>query len=114
MNIGPWRAEFEREYLTSRYNVYLFSGTGDSRTFLCKDGVGKTIPYGESTEKSDVIFAQMTQEQLQAMIDGLSELGLKTNRDSIAEGKLQATEKHLDDMRRIVLSKYPEHESNKV
>lgn len=48
---------------------------------------------------------------MQSLAQALSERGVKTNKDSIAEGKLAATERHLEDMRLIALSRYKKEQN---
>lgn len=41
-------------------------------------------------------------EFLKAMADAIAEIGIKTDSDFKIQGKLEATEKHLEDMRRLI------------
>lgn len=66
----------------------------------------RIVKEGEQVNDDELYFAELTDDQLQAFADALANKGVKTRNDSIAEGKLQATEKHLEDMRLIALSKF--------
>lgn len=94
--------------ITSR--IFLFEIRNDSTTFITHKGTGVTVKEGEKIDNDKIYFAEMTPDQLQAFAGALADKGIKTNKDSIAEGKLAATEKHLEDMRTIALYKFKKEE----
>lgn len=81
---------------------------GNSRSeFLTKGGTEiVTIDEGDYKTDEDVMFALIPRGLLQPLINGLSELGVKSDPESKLEGTLAATRSHLEDMRAIVLHKY--------
>lgn len=87
-------------------NVYLVRYDRGSSTFIKSDGTAHTISEGERIEQDKLVFAEMSDDQLAAFAEALASKGIKTNKDSIAEGKLAATERHLEDMRLIALHKF--------
>lgn len=86
--------------------VYLVRQEKNQVVFLTKDGTAVTIPRNSAVNTDHLYFAEMSPDQLQAFAQALADRGVKTNQDSVAEGKLTATERHLEDMRTIVLAKY--------
>lgn len=88
-------------YANSR--VFLFKKQGPHGTeFLTHTGDRILVAPATELKHEELYFADLDPDQLQALANALSKRGIKTNADSIAEGKLLATEKHLEDMRKIV------------
>lgn len=61
--------------------------------------------HGISEDPSLSIHQNVEGEFLKALTDAISEKGIKPESDSKLEGKLIATEKHLEDMRTLVFKK---------
>ena len=104
---GDFEVSLRQDIRRGTYKVFMYQRTGNHETvFITKKGEGVTVKEGDKIDDNDIMFAEMTRDQLSAFAEELSSLGIKTNHDSIAEGKLAATERHLQDMRTIALSKY--------
>lgn len=88
------------------FNVYLFKYEQDAIIFIKGDGTANRIDEGANYDEKEFVFAEMSKDQLSAFAEALASEGIKTNKDSIAEGKLAATERHLEDMRLIALYKF--------
>lgn len=71
------------------------------REFLLPDNTIKTVKEGERIEDS-LVFAQLDDDMIAALMQGFDKHGVKPPEQSYTEGKLQATERHLEDMRMIV------------
>lgn len=102
---GDWKVHIQQKFGYKKYRIYLVQHLKDRSVFL-KDDTITTIMEGSTEEPP--FFAEMDNDQLIAFAEALASKGIKTNNDSIAEGKLAATERHLEDMRLIALSKYKE------
>lgn len=71
------------------------------REYLRSDNTVITVKNGEPT-KEPIEFAWLDDEQLEALSAAFDQHGVKRPDAGFTEGKLQATEKHLEDMRSIV------------
>lgn len=103
---GAFEVSIRQDILRGVYKVYMYRREDRETYFITKAGLVHTIQEGAVYDENEVVFAEMSLDQLGAFAEAMSELGIKTNHDSIAQGKLAATEKHLEDMRLIALSKY--------
>lgn len=99
---GDWKVQIVEVPGMITSKVYLFQYLKEYTEFLTNKGDIITVKAGELRKEDNLYFTQMTPDQLQAFAEALASKGIKTNKDSIAEGKLTATEKHLNDMRRLV------------
>lgn len=61
---------------------------------------GETIEYFEDGVVKEPSF-KLNREQLQAFANALNEMGMNPQKE-YTDGKLEATEKHLEDMRQLV------------
>ncbi len=61
----------------------------------------KVTVYEEGASMSDMPSFSMTPEMLQDLSDALNNIGIKPQK-GFMEGKLEATERHLSDMRELV------------
>ena len=105
--MGEWEFFIQDDMMRNRATVYLSRYMGDSkREFVCGDGALKLLDEtGPVDDKEDYSFGSFTSQQLQALADGLAREGLKTTNDAKNEGLLEATNKHLEDMRSLVFKK---------
>lgn len=71
------------------------------REYLKSGEMVETVAPGMAP-KDDPYFALLDEDQLKALQVAISEFGIKPPEASYIEGKLEATEKHLEDMRSIV------------
>lgn len=53
-----------------------------------------------------ILLESETRELIAAFVEHARQEGLKFNTESKAEGKLEATEKHLEDMRKLVFKEF--------
>lgn len=81
--------------------LYIFrrTHTGDTEV-LQPDGIIKTIKTGEAVSDIKPLI-ELEPEMLQSLADELSQKGYKPQKGYL-EGKLQATENHLADMRKLL------------
>lgn len=96
-----WKAHivFRPEMLASA--VYLYREVGNSREYLLADG---SIVSADRTSviKDDPKLAFLHDEQLKALGIAISKNGYQAPNEHLIEGKLLATERHLEDMRKLV------------
>jgi hypothetical protein len=87
------------------FEVYLCGPhMGDGyKTLQTLDWVVETKPLGAHTEPA----FYLTEEQAQRLIQQLSERGARPPNVSLAEGKLEATERHLQDLRILLKLRKP-------
>ena len=83
-------------------DIYLFYKR-DRVTFLIQGDTAVEIGEGVCPDKPTL---RLGPEELQGLVDALSEKGIKPKQGFI-EGKLEATDKHLEDMRRLVFKDQP-------
>lgn len=106
MHFGDFKVHIQEEVGRSVNRVFLYQNKQGYTVFLKNDGTAQTIKEGEQHKYDELWFVEMSYDQLHAFAEALANKGIKTNKDSIAEGKLQATERHLEDMRLIALHKF--------
>jgi len=76
-------------------DIYIFRQTFDGKMKMLD---GKIYEIGAQPEKPSL---ELDIEQLQEFASALNELGINPKKEFV-EGKLEATEKHLEDMRKLV------------
>ena len=76
-------------------SIYIFRQLSSGETMFLD---GKVLKGGEAPSEPTI---KLEPEQLQALADELSMVGYKPQKGFI-EGKLEATTKHLEDMRSLV------------
>lgn len=86
--------------------VYLYRVTNGKMEFITHNATVIMVKEGEPINDDELFFTDLSPDQLQAFAEALANKGVKTHKDSVAEGKLAATERHLEDMRTIALAKY--------
>ena len=82
-------------------DVFIFRRSIGGAEFIQNDGTALFVAEGSVERPKPTI--QLDPEALQALADELSHVGYKPQKGFI-EGKLTATEKHLEDMRRLVFT----------
>lgn len=81
-------------------DVYIFRKGINGRTeVLQPDGTIQSFEEGSSMDYNP--FLSMDNEMMQAFADELSNKGIKPQQ-GFTDGKLEATQKHLDDMRTLL------------
>lgn len=103
---GAFEVSIRQDILRGVFKVYMYRRENRETYFITKAGLVHAIQEGAPFDENEVVFAEMSQDQLAAFAEAMSEMGIKTNHDSIAEGKLAATERHLEDMRLIALARF--------
>ena len=104
MNFGEWKVQVEKRFDLNTNLIYLYQKTSQGTLFITH--TGDTVVRQPGTVKyEEVYFAMADDDQIQALADGLAAKGVKTANDSKAEGLLEATRVHLEDMRKIVFKK---------
>ncbi len=103
--LEDWEIHLNENWRTGGLDVYIFARSG-GKTIFMKDianGISETIGDGQvSPEIPTMALPIGVSEKL---FESLSKRGIKTTDAGVTEGKLVATEKHLEDMRRLVFSK---------
>lgn len=100
LNSLPWEAVIDF-YVIDKSEV-----DGKRRLLIFGGGLPKTQELSDYSrcEEPSFRFSKIdAHEFMKAMADAIAEHGIKTDSDMKREGKLEATEKHLKDMRHIAL-----------
>jgi len=97
-----WTVFIKDEPFFARKQVYIHRKVGDQICILNSDGVTETWhPIG--TDMGNILpTLQMSGALFQTFVDKIAELGIKPTEGKFIEGRMVATEKHLEDMRRLV------------
>lgn len=100
MTYGEWNVEINDNHATTFKNVWIYMRRPDgSDDILQSDGVTiKNIKHGAPMEPT----MKLSPETLEAFFNALSRKGFTPPKASHTEGKLEATERHLKDMRKLV------------
>lgn len=96
---NEWRVKIIDKGYTDTREVYIYCRSFGGVNIIRGDK-SEFIKEGEQTTPS--LF--LTPQALQAFSDALNSQGFKPQ-GGFVEGKLEATEKHLEDMRTLVLEK---------
>lgn len=80
-------------------DVFIFRRTAQGSEFIQNDGTGIFIAEGSAEQPKPAL--QLEPEALQALADELANVGYKPQKGFL-EGKLEATERHLDDTRTLL------------
>lgn len=102
MNLGEYKVHIAYSPENLGWFVYLMQNTTQGRLFLLPQGKTKLVKQGETYSGDKLYFAILQHEEMQALAQAFADNGIKTKDNSLMEGKLQATEKHLEDMRKLV------------
>lgn len=81
--------------------IYMTRSTGDGREYLGRDGK-RTLHKRAAVPKDDPYLALLDEEQIAALGIAINKSGYQAPNEHLIEGKLVATERHLEDMRRLV------------
>ncbi len=95
MNNNEWNIKIVDSGYKLTKDVYIFREIGEKVEFLD----GETVHRGVAVSKPTL---ELTLDQLQVFADALNNIGIKPKQGYL-EGKLEATEKHLEDMRKLAL-----------
>lgn len=106
---GDYTVYIQENFQKMTNNVFLFKREQGVDHFVKGNGTVQAVERGEVAKLDELVFAEMSDDQLRAFASALSERGIKPDHVSVAEGKLEATQKHLEDMRLIALAPYQEN-----
>ncbi len=109
MDYTNWKIDVHPRLASLQTEIYIWRHRGDVIEFFEKiehgDVMIKTIPQNEGSAavKPLMILRDDTAaDVVRAFISYGNEKGIKNNSETFAIGKLEATEKHLEDMRTLV------------
>jgi hypothetical protein len=86
-------------------NIYLsrrMRGAGGVREFLVGNDTIKTVTPDKQLRDNELIFATLDDDQLHALQIAIANYGVKLPDAGFVQGKLEATEKHLEDTRTLL------------
>jgi len=92
-----WLVKIVDKGYTTFKDVYIMQGIGNNKGEIIRGDKIETFNEGEQINPSLVL----PPEALQSFADALNNLGIKPQQGFL-EGKLEGTEKHLEDMRTLV------------
>ncbi len=101
-NQGEWIVKIYENPHSGKFEFYIFGNRayGDVINQAVDLKTEEFQILKEGVER--VPTMKMTQSMMQSLFEALHDYGLKPVEQSFLEGKLGATEKHLEDMRKIV------------
>jgi hypothetical protein len=108
--ITAWKAEIYTDPMTRTSTLHIFRDVGDKVEVLQHEGDhfkkvvvgdGDVLPTPFLVMQSNIMVPFM-----KAIVDAAASHGIKPESQSSIEGKLQATERHLEDMRMIALKNF--------
>lgn len=98
-----WQVRIKNPFSRLGHEIYLLRKNVGIIEFLTADG--KIITKKEFEDNNDIKpFAYLPDGCLQLLVDEAGGLNIKP-RQGFLEGKLEATDKHLEDMRKLVFNK---------
>ncbi len=92
---GPW----------DLYKIYVHRRLPNGDVEVQYNDIGKTFPRGSAIPIEPSF--KLSREMLEEFADELSNMKFKPKEASYTQGKLESTEKHLEDMRNIVFKSNP-------
>lgn len=99
------RVVFEPGRLANAVYLIRVSPYGVRKYLVGKDKV-ISVEKGKATTE-DLVFAYLDSDQLNALMSAFDAFGVKKPDAGFTEGKLEATEKHLEDMRTMLSLNLP-------
>ena len=97
-----WKAKVVDNFDNMRKELYIFQQRDNAKLFLTPKGVISVV--NGKQPKEPVYFAGFENEQAQAIANAFGEAGIKLASTHKIEGTLEATQKHLEDMRKLVFA----------
>jgi hypothetical protein len=93
-----------KDPLTDMVKIGVFAKNGDGKRLIAKniDLVFEPIGECEVVKPTIELSNEFAYDFLQALTDALNNEGYVPKEKSFLEGKIEATEKHLEDMRKLV------------
>jgi hypothetical protein len=105
MFLRNFKARAEKQIMSDSITVHLFERTPDGKVSLLSGLQFTTIDPAEAVYPGESI--NLPYETAQQLIDSLWDCGLRPSEGTGSAGALAATQKHLDDMRRLVFEDKP-------
>lgn len=97
--MNPWEISIQRLPGRTTLALYIFRRGHNGKTEVVQgNDTIVTFDEGQDFEPTITLFPEM----LSVLMKELSEYGVRLPEQSFIEGKLYATDKHLEDMRRLV------------
>lgn len=93
---SDWKVRIREAIGINTYGVFIYREIG-RKLEIARGNVVEMVEEGAAVEPSLVLYPQ----QLQAFADALNKMGINPSKE-YTEGKLEATEKHLTDMRTLL------------
>lgn len=97
------RIEIVKDPVSRNTNIYIISKYGPKDVLIIPN---RTRSYQEEEMNYDGVQQEpsfrLSNDVVEVLFQKLSEQGFKPKESSFIEGKLQATESHLEDMRKLV------------
>lgn len=88
----------DKGYTITR-DVYIYRIINGAKEFIQNDGTCLRLSEGSAEQPKPTL--ELNPEALQALADELAQVGYKPQKGFI-EGKLEATERHLEDTRKLL------------
>ena len=96
-----WQFKIEHRIDQLAYWVYMCRKDGEEIEFVCHDGTLRRVKQGESTGEILPLIMLEDLSSLQSLIDEAEERGVKTEKHDYMRGELEATKRHLEDVRKV-------------
>ena len=90
----------DRGYKLTR-DIYIYRKSFGGKLEILRGNTVETIDDSGAVDKPSL---ELTPEVLQSFANALNEIGINPKKEFI-EGKLEATEKHFEDMRKLLFKK---------
>jgi len=98
MNYGKWKARINNIGFKRTVEVWLWQERPDGGSDVIQGDMVVRVGIGESLPRPSF---ELFPEQLEALAEALNERGISPSRQYV-EGKLEATERHLSDTRKLL------------
>lgn len=82
------------------YFLYIFRQDHQGKTFILRQDTEEEITPERQTAEPTLYLPE--QGMLKELVAAISNLGIRPDHQSFTEGKYEASQKHLEDMRRLV------------
>lgn len=99
MNFGEWEAKLVDNFDLMLVDMYLTRRTTQGREALTSKGT--IVQIKDEVNSDNLRFARLERGQLQTIAEAFAQYGVKTIDNHRAEGLLEATKYHLEDLRVI-------------
>lgn len=98
-----WEVDIRTDFLRADDLLYITRYSNGRREFLTHGGREvKTLQEGELASDDELCFARIPRGVLRSVVTAATDAGVKPEKQSFIEGKLDASLNHLEDMRKLV------------